>query len=202
VYPEVVLKITNKWGHELAWHGYQHEVWSGLTPEQEALNFRRSCRQVAEFGIKYGGFRPPGGAVNEGTYELLKANGMKYVSPLGKLGIGREGIVVLPFEWRAVDAFYYMDKFADVRKSEGEQEGVLTPEDFKKSLMAKIDETVRTGGFMSILFHPFLQTSAERLKIMDEVLARISGDPDIWCAPCKDVAKWVAEHPDNFESVE
>jgi peptidoglycan/xylan/chitin deacetylase (PgdA/CDA1 family) len=196
VYPDIVKDMTRR-GHEIAWHGYQHETWSMLSAEDEKLNFQRSFDAATEFGVTYDGFRPPGGSINNSTYDLLRRQGCIYVSPLGELGINR-GIVVLPFEWRTVDAFYYMDKFASIRESHGEQNGVLAPHDFKEYLLAKIAQVVESQGYISILFHPFLQTSEEKLSVMEQVLDRISSDPDIWCAPCNQVARWVGGHPSIF----
>jgi hypothetical protein len=114
--------------------------------------------------------------------------------------MGPEDVVVLPFEWRAVDAFWYMEKFAGIRKQHGEREEVLSPLEFKEWLMARIDETVKVGGFLSILFHPFLQTSEDTFEVLEELLKRISGDGDIWVAPCKEIAEWVREHPQRFQA--
>lgn len=196
VYGDAVAELLNR-GHEVAWHGYQHETWSTLSEEAEADNFRKSFAAADEAGVKYDGFRPPGGTINPWTYRLLGEHGVKYVSPLGDLGV-EQGLVVLPFEWETVDAFYYMDKFASIRKSHGRQEGVLQPSDFREYLFQKIADVISTGGYISILFHPFLQTSEERFDVLEEMLARIGKEADIWCAPCREVAEWVLEHPSFF----
>jgi len=62
--------------------------------------------------------------------------------------------------------------------------------------LAKIDDALQAGGFLSILFHPFLQTNEERFGVLEEVLKRISGDPEIWLAPCNEVSAWVLENQD------
>ncbi|KAK3292992.1 uncharacterized protein B0H64DRAFT_403264 [Chaetomium fimeti] len=197
VYPDAVQALARA-GHEVAWHGFQHEVWGGLGEEQERESFERSWEAAEAQGVRYVGFRPPGGVVNERSWGLLRERGVEYVSPLGEFGMGREGVVVLPFEWRAVDAFWYMEKFGGIRKEYGEREILLSPGEFKGWLMREIDETVKTGGFMSILFHPFLQTSEEKFEVMKAVLKRISEDGEIWVAPCKEVAEWVKGHPEGF----
>ncbi|KAL2020327.1 hypothetical protein VTK56DRAFT_8555 [Thermocarpiscus australiensis] len=199
VYPGAVQALS-RGGHEIAWHGFQHEVWRGLSEEAERESFRRSWEAARRAGVEYAGFRPPGGDVNERTWGLLREYGVRYVSPLGEFGIGKEGVVVLPFEWRGVDAFWYMEKFAGIRKEHGEPEEVLSLGQFRDWLMRKIDEVVKDGGFLSILFHPFLQTSEEKFAVLEEVLKRISEDEDIWVAPCKEVAEWVREHAELFES--
>ncbi|KAG7294109.1 hypothetical protein NEMBOFW57_004173 [Staphylotrichum longicolle] len=181
VYPSAVKALTEA-GHEVAWHGYQHEVWSGLDEEQERESFRKSWEAARREGVEYVGFRPPGGGVNERTWGLLKEYGVGYVSPLGEFGVGEEGVVVLPFEWRAVDAFWYMEKFAGIRKGHGERDEVLSPGEFKTWLMGKIEEV----------------TSEEKFGVMEDVLKRISEDGEIWVAPCQEVAAWVRNHPERF----
>ncbi|ROW06168.1 hypothetical protein VMCG_04496 [Cytospora schulzeri] len=212
VYPDAVRELTRR-GHEVAWHGYQHETWHQLSAEEEALNFERSFakaggeqqqqqQQQQQHGdggaavvVSYEGFRPPGGELNgDRTYELLRRYGVSYVSPLGAFGISGGGVVVLPFEWETVDAFWYMDKFSSVRVGHGVPEEAPGPGAFREYLLRKFDEVKRDGGYISILFHPFLQTSEERFGVLEEVLARISSDEEIWCAPCGEVAKWVREH--------
>lgn len=192
VYGAVVRDLQRR-GHEVAWHGYQHERWHTFTEADEQRNFARSFEAAREFGVEYEGLRPPGGSVNERTWELLRQHGVKYVSPLGKLEV-RDGIVVLPFDWRDVDAFYYMDKFTSIREAHGEQAGVLPPHAFEEHLLATIQQVVDSGGYASILFHPFLQTSDEKLAVMDRVLARLASDSSVWCAPCRDVASWVSRN--------
>lgn len=199
VYPGAVADLARR-GHEVAWHGYQHEVWRGLGEEEERDNFARSLAAAKVYGVAYEGFRPPGGDVNgDRTYGLLREHGFKYVSPLGTFGIdAASGIVVLPFEWETVDAFWYMDKFSGVRSEHGVQEAPLGPEDFKGYLLSRLEQVKRDGGYMSILFHPFLQTSEEKFRVLEEVLQHISSDEEIWVAPCNEVAKWVKEHADSF----
>lgn len=198
VYPAAVEALRGG-GHEVAWHGFQHETWTALDERAERESFARSWERAAQAGVKYDGFRPPGGEINDRTWRLLREHGVKYVSPLGELGV-RDGVAVLPFEWPAVDAFYYMDKFAAIRKAHGRGEEVLSPAEFRDYLLKKVDDVVSTGGYMSVLFHPFLQTSEERFAVMEEVLERIANTPEIWCAPCGKVADWVLEHRDDFPS--
>ncbi|KAK4186941.1 hypothetical protein QBC35DRAFT_499910 [Podospora australis] len=201
VYPDAVKSLLQA-GHEVAWHGFQHEFWSSLDEEQEKQNFAKSMQAASKYeGVRYQGFRPPGGKINDRTWGLLKKHGLEYVSPLGELGLGKEGVAVLPFEWRAVDAFWYMDKFSGIRREHGEREKIEEPEkEFKKCLLDKLEEVKREGGFLSVLFHPFLQTSEEKFAVLKEVLDRIAAEQEeVWIAPCREIAQWVREHPELFE---
>lgn len=203
VYPQAITALRDR-GHEVAWHGFQHEVWHSLSEEEEQANFAKSFEMAERHGVRYEGFRPPGGDVNGArTLGLFRKYGVKYVSPLGKFGMESgdgddDGVVVLPFEWETVDAFWYMEKFAGIRKKHGVQEEPLGPQAFKEYLFNKFKEVVKEGGYISILFHPFLTTSEEKFKILEDVLQRLRGDPDIWVAPCNEVARWVSEHAGQF----
>lgn len=209
VYPAAAAELRRR-GHEIAWHGYQHEAWRALGPAAagagaERAVFARSWEVARARGLAYEGFRPPGGETNgRRTLALCREHGVRYVSPAGRgtraaAGVDAEtGVAVLPFEWETVDAFWYMDKFAGLRAERGRPAEAPGPEAFRGYLLAKFEDLKRDGGYISILFHPFLQTSEERFKVLEEVLERISSDEEIWVAPCNEVATWVTEHAEAF----
>lgn len=202
VYPGAVADLQRR-GHEVAWHGFQHEPWHALSAAEEEDSFERSHAAATEAGVPYRGFRPPGGRVNgERTLGLCRRFGVEYVSPLGQFGINKgdagKDVVVLPFEWEAVDAFWYMDKFGAIRREHGAQEEPLGPEDFRGYLLQRIEEVKGEGGYMSILFHPFLTTDEARMAVLEEVVGKIGSDQEIWCAPCSEVATWVRDHKSGF----
>ena len=208
VYPSAVADLRRR-GHEVAWHGFQHEPWHSLSAADEEHSFARSRAAADGAGVRYRGFRPPGGRINgERTLGLSRRYGVEYVSPLGRFGIekgspgegdaGKADVVVLPFEWEAVDAFWYMDKFGGIRREHGAQEEPLGPEAFRGYLLRRIEEVKGEGTYMSILFHPFLTTDEGRMAVLDEVVRKLGSDPEIWCAPCSEVATWVRDHRGSF----
>lgn len=200
-YPAAVADLQQR-GHEVAWHGFQHEPWHTLSAADEESSFERSFAAAVAAGVRYTGFRPPGGKVNGSrTLDLCRRYGVEYVSPLGSFGIAEEGVVVLPFEWEGVDAFWYMDvdKFREIRREHGvSEEGVRGPGEFRGYLLGRIEEVKGEGGYMSILFHPFLTTDEEKMALLKEIVEKIGTDSDIWCAPCSEVATWVKDHRSQF----
>jgi hypothetical protein len=75
----------------------------------------------------------------------------------------------------------------------------LSPQVLKDRLFERIDEVVKEGGYLALLFHPFLQTEDEKLKVMEEVLEHIvSKKEEAWVAQCKDVADWIHKNPEAF----
>lgn len=201
VYPSAVADLRAR-GHEIAWHGFQHEVWKSLSEAEESENFSKSFAAAKEHGVKYGGVRPPGGSINgTRTLSLLAENGCSYVSPLGDFSINPEtGMVILPFKWEAVDAFWYMntEKFKSIRADHGISQAALGPAEFKAYLEKCVEDVKQAGGYASILFHPFLTDNEERWKVLMEVVENISKDNELWIAPCDEVAQWVRDNRDKF----
>lgn len=167
----------------------------------------------------YRGFRPPGGLIHgHRTLRMCREYGLGYISPAaergavvplpsspsqdtdggGKPKAADDSILVLPFRWRTVDAYYYMPAFGRLR----EIKGTLTSDPQSPSVLiaafkSQIDAAIRDGGFVSFLFHPFLTDSEERLAAMEEVLAYLARKRDegsAWLAPCRDVEAIVRAH--------
>lgn len=214
VYSRTILDDIIGAGHEMGWHAWQHESWAKLSEAEEEANFARS------FGVDgigkwldtdlvkpYSGFRPPpGGIINgERTLSLCYKYGLKYLSPAGEepasvtVGSDDGTLVILPFRWAAVDAYYYMETFAGLRKMKGEYPTEpQSTEVLVKRFISEIDGAIATGSFRALLFHPFLTNSPERIEAFETVLQYMAKKRDeglIWLERCKEVAEVVAQHP-------
>lgn len=224
VYPEAIKRIAEE-GHEVAWHAWQHEAWGKECKEEEdeRRNFERSFG--SDEGIegfvgnggrgegskveRYRGFRPPGESIyGERTLKMCREFGLGYISPSADRGAhvpidgGKDSIVVLPFRWSTVDAYYYMDGFSGLRKMKGElPEEAQSPDVLVERYCAQIDETIEKGGYLSFLFHPFLTDQEDRMEAMETVmkhLVRRRDEGKVWLARCRDVEEWVRAHPDSL----
>jgi peptidoglycan/xylan/chitin deacetylase (PgdA/CDA1 family) len=184
LHPKALLQIANS-GHELGYHGWRHEYWPNLGPSEEARLLERGVHKMHELGVRPHGFRPPGGRLTASSPELLENLGFTYCSPAG-LGIGFLGkLVVLPFEWRLVDAYYYLPRFGALRKSATGSSEPLSPVGFREMLNSELRGVVRDGGHLTLLFHPFLEEQEDRFEIMRgalEELSDLAEDGVVWCA--------------------
>jgi peptidoglycan/xylan/chitin deacetylase (PgdA/CDA1 family) len=185
-------------GHEVAFHGWQHEPWSTLSPDVERSLFAQSLRGFETLTLTIRGFRPPGGKLTELSPELMREYGLTYCSPAADDAAILDGIAYLPFRWIGIDAYYYSDAFAGLREAKGDQADPMEPELFAQRLEALIESCVESNGYTALLFHPFLTTTPERFEVMRRTVERLSQDNRIWCAPCRDVAHWVLDHPETF----
>jgi peptidoglycan/xylan/chitin deacetylase (PgdA/CDA1 family) len=177
LYPEALTAIAAA-GHEVAFHGWQHERWADLDASSERASLERGVSALDALGLRPVGFRPPGGELTPASMSLLREYGFEYCSPEGTEVETRDGLAVLPFRWELVDAYYYLPHFAPLRGTEPP----LPPE----RLRATIDAALVRDGFVALIFHPFLLDDEERFAVLRDVVARL-GD----AAPCREVAREV-----------
>lgn len=206
-------------GHEIGWHAWQHEAWNKLDINEERENFERSFGDTGIGGflrdgpgkdkvLSYRGFRPPGGIVHGNrTLALCRSYGLGYISPAAEqaalVNVERDGlddsIVVLPFRWTSVDAYYYMESFSGLRKLKGAASADPLSEDgLVRCYIAAIDEAIAKGEFLSLLFHPFLSNSELRMRAIDQVLQHLvkrRNEGKIWLSTCKNIEDFIRKNP-------
>src|SRR5918911_2989444 len=130
LYPEALLEIASP-GHEIGYHGWRHEYWPDLSPSDEARALEQGVHKMHELGVWPRGFRPPGGSLTPSSPGLLESLGFTHCSPAG-LGIGFLGnLIVLPFEWRLVDAYYYLPRFGGLRETSTGSSEPMSPPRFR-----------------------------------------------------------------------
>ena len=145
LYPKALLEIANS-GHELGYHGWRHELWPNLSPSDEARLLAQGVHKMDELGVRPRGFRPPGGRLTPSSPELLENLGFTHCSPAG-LGIGFLGnVVVLPFEWRLVDAYYYLPRFGGLRETVTGSSEPMSPFRFRETLSSPLQGIARDVG--------------------------------------------------------
>lgn len=83
--PELILEI-NRLGHEIASHGWGHQLVYSQSEEEFELDMVKSLSSLKEItGKEVKGYRAPSWSVGEGTpwfYDLLIRNGIEYDSSL------------------------------------------------------------------------------------------------------------------------
>ena len=115
----------------------------------------------------------------------------------------QSSIVILPFRWATVDAYYYMETFSKLRKIKGDEEEPQSEESLTQKVIAQIDGAIARGGYLSVLFHPFLNNSPERLNAFEAVVSYLAQKRDegtIWLASCQNVQAWLKKFPDTVGS--
>jgi peptidoglycan/xylan/chitin deacetylase (PgdA/CDA1 family) len=198
LYPEALRTISAA-DHEVAYHGWRHELWRDLSPARERDLLERGAKALEHVGLRPIGFRPPGGVLSSSPWHALADTGFVYCSPAGD-GVGlRDGLAVLPFRWAQIDAFHYLPHFAPRRTAAGAPPDVMTPGTLHAAVSGALRDAVSSGTFLALLFHPFLLDTEDRLAALSAVLNEVRALVDeraAWCAAMREIAAWVLRQPD------
>lgn len=199
LYPELLREIAAR-GHEVAYHAWRHEQWGNLAATEQAENLARGLDAFASLGLEIAGMRPPGGSLGAGGLGVLREAGLSYCSPAGA-GAGEEnGVALLPFQWRHVDAACTLPPLTSAREQMTGSPDPVDPPAFLASLVAEIEQLTQRGGYMAIVLHPVMLgwLGRERLAaLLDRVAASRERD-GVWAAPCAEVAEQVLASPERF----
>ncbi len=199
IYPDA-LKAIAAGGHEVAYHAWRHEQWGELSAAEQAENLARGTAAFETIGLEIAGIRPPGGQLGPSGLEILSEVGLRYCSPAGEGAGVQDGVAVLPFQWRHVDATCVLPSLGPVREQMNRSTDPLGPGDFLRYLEAEIEQLAIDGGFATFVLHlPMLDWWGEgRLGALLDRLAKRAATGWLWLAPCADVAEHVLSDPGSF----
>jgi peptidoglycan/xylan/chitin deacetylase (PgdA/CDA1 family) len=180
LYPEALLEI-DAGGHEVAYHAWRHEQWGELDETAQAENLGRGLAAFERLGLEARGFRPPGGVLGAGGLRVLREAGLRYCSPEGKGARAEEGLAVLPFEWRHVDASCVLADLGPPRE----------PGDFVAFLEDELQRLARDGGLLTVILHPFMLDwlGAERLDGLLDAVAAARQRGELRACRCEEAAE-------------
>jgi peptidoglycan-N-acetylglucosamine deacetylase len=190
-YPEVCRSIADA-GHELALHGYAHELNALLARDEEEQILLRSMKLIEDLtGAPPKGYRAPSGDVTDQTLELLLAHGLLYDSSLMghdyqpyrvRLGNSFPGdqpaqwgtptaLVELPWSW-TLDDYVYLE-FVTFRRML--MPGLRSPVEMFENFAGDVEWMVRevTAGVLTTVFHPQVIGRGHRLLALEAWLDRI-----------------------------
>ena len=194
LYPEALGAIAGG-GHELGYHAWRHEQWDSLSAQEQAENLERGVAAFETLGLALAGLRPPGGQLGAGGTGVLHDAGLRYCSPAGE-GVGVEdGIALLPFQWRHVDASSVLPALAPVREQMSGSPRPLDPFALLPYLRSEIEGLAADGGFLTIVVHLALLEwfGWGRLdELLDDIVAAQQRG-DLWVARCDQVASHVLD---------
>lgn len=199
IYPDLLREIDER-GHEVAFHAWRHEQWDGMSGAEQAANLERGLAAFGRLGLEIAGLRPPGGRLGAGGAGVLCEAGLRYCSPAGSGAGYEDGVALLPFAWRHVDAACVLPPLGSAREQITGSPDPVEPARFAAWLEAEIGRLTQDGGYMAIVLHPFMLgwLGEERLSsLLDRVAAAFTQE-ELWVARCRDVAEQVIAEPKRF----
>jgi peptidoglycan-N-acetylglucosamine deacetylase len=192
-YPDVVEAIAAG-GHEVAAHGYLHELAHTLEPEREHELIRRSAdilERVA--GRRPRGWRGPLYTFSDRTGGFLAQEGYAYHSGLMGddvpyvLSTAAGEIVELPVDWANDD----WPQFANTMDLDW-RTPTRSPERGYEVFEAELDAALAYGGLWIAVWHPFVSGRPARLRRLEGLVER-ARERGAWFAPLEDIAAHVEE---------
>jgi peptidoglycan/xylan/chitin deacetylase (PgdA/CDA1 family) len=190
-YPEVVETIAEG-GHEVAAHGYLHELAHTLEPERERELIGRSAdilERVA--GRRPRGWRGPLYTFSDRTAEFLAEEGYAYHSGLMGddvpyvLSTTAGEIVELPVDWANDD----WPQFANTMDLDW-RTPTRAPERGYEVFEAELDAALAYGGLWIAVWHPFVSGRPSRLRRLEGLIER-ARERGAWFAPLEEIAAHV-----------
>jgi len=180
-------------GHEVALHGYAHELNTTLGEDEERAIFGRSIEVLDKLaGTPPTGYRAPSGELTDQTIRLLVEHGVAYDSSLmghdhrpyrvrrgdtlpadGPAAWGEAtDIIELPMSW-TLDDYVYLE-FVTFRRML--MPGLRRPEDMFANFTGDVAWMVRevAHGICNVVFHPQVMGRGHRLLALEAWLDEIS----------------------------
>ena len=199
LHPDEQRRVVDE-GHELAMHGWIHEMTSQLTETVERDLMRRAHETLAKIaGRPPVGVRVPSWDFSPTTLGLIRELGLLYDSslmaddePYEILEDGEPtGIVELPVEWIKDDAVYFnMNRFAGLRP-------YTPPADVFDIFKREFDGAYGEGGLFQLTMHPHITGYRSRVWILEELIRYIRAHAGVWFATHAEIVEYVKAHADR-----
>jgi hypothetical protein len=131
---------------------------------------------------------------------VVRPAGPRSRSPAGAGAGTKDGIALLPFQWRHLDASCVLPPLAHIRERMTGSPDPVDPGAFVASLEREVAQ-LEAGGYLAIVLHPFMLgwLGAQNLAALLDRIAAASAADELWVARCADVAAHVLADPERFQ---
>lgn len=183
-YPERVEQIVAG-GHELAHHGYTHRAVTTLDADQEEEEMAKGLAALQKFSSSVRGYRSPSWELTDRTLELVARHGLDYSSNLmddvRPYRHEATGVMELPIHWMLDDAAHFWFDGA------GWTNKIATNSEVREIWRGEFEGIKSMGGAFTLTMHPQIIGRPSRLALLDELLAFVSVQHDVWVATAAEV---------------
>lgn len=190
-HPDVVKEIHAK-GHEIGHHGDVHESPVGLTLEEERRVLAVGIETLEKLvGERPKGYRSPAWDLSVNSAGLFQEFGLLYDSSMMgddftpymmKDGDRETNVVEIPVSWELDDAPYFLFNFIPYLI------GTSAPSKVYEIWASEFDGAYASGGVFTLTMHPQVSGRYHRVQMLERLIQYIIGHPDVWFAPCAEVA--------------
>lgn len=181
--PELLPGLVDR-GHEVALHGYYHELAAETSDAQFTEALERSIALFeSQTGRRPEGFRSPAWEMTPHMLAELTRLNLWDSSLMGHdLPYRIDGVTELPVRWDNDDAIFFKFLGAGDRPPIGESEiGARWADE----AAAQRED----GGLFMLTVHDWISGRAGRVAMLEDLLAPLTGLSDIWIATCGELAR-------------
>ena len=195
-WPAQIKAIVDR-GHEIGYHGYQHEAFWQLTRARQQEVMAQSLALFRQhLGLTPSGFRTPSGDWGDDTIEVLLDAGVTWSSSMR--GDDRpyfiehkpsgRSLVEIPGRWE-------LDDYASLayQRHPDFPAGLdrIAPYDTTlDNWKREFDGSHRDGLCITTLFHPKVSGKPGRILLLEQLLQHMRAADGVWFATCGEVAQW------------
>jgi peptidoglycan/xylan/chitin deacetylase (PgdA/CDA1 family) len=182
--PELLPAFLER-GHEIGLHGYFHEIVAQSSDaeftgalEASIEVFRRQTGTVPK------GFRSPAWEMTPHMLAEIRRHGFYDSSLMGAdHPYEIDGVVEIPVQWAIDDAVFF--KFTG---GGTDQWPPAAPGPILEGWLDEWDGLHRLGGLFMLTVHDWISGRAQRLRLLERLLERITAEPTVWIATVGEVA--------------
>jgi peptidoglycan/xylan/chitin deacetylase (PgdA/CDA1 family) len=184
-------------GHEVGYHGYQHEAFWQLSGEEQRAVMARSLALFREhLGVTPTGFRTPSGDWGPETVEILLDAGVEYSSSMR--GDDRPYIIESSKSGRSlieIPGRWEVDDYASLAYQRNPNypvglDRIASYETTLDNWRREFDGAHREGLCLTTLFHPKVSGKPGRILLLERLLQHMRAQDDVWFATANQVAQW------------
>lgn len=192
-----MFKDLNKAGYEIGHHGFDHELFSGLTYEQQENIIDRSQEAFDRLiGKTAKVFRTPSGDFTKDTPRLLIDKGFIGSSsmrgddrPYRTVIDGKEtDLIEMPPKWEMDDYPYFGYDFYPVKTLM--QHRICSYDLVLDNWKREFDGCYKEGLMFIVMNHPQVIGRPGRSDVLRELIDYIRAHEDVWFTTAGDLANW------------
>ncbi|MBO0785318.1 MAG: polysaccharide deacetylase [Actinobacteria bacterium] len=193
------IKAIRDAGHEIAHHGYLHELLTGADEAAEREYLERGLEALDRVaGVRPAGYRAPWWETTDRTLDLLVEYGFRFDSSLFDADLpyvcqqAGGAITEIPVSW-ALDDWEKYAFWPEITGSGTIERPSLVAEHWWEEVVAYAEE----GACCVITMHPFLSGRPARTRALGWLIDKITKYDGIWLAPMSDIAQRVGGFHDS-----
>jgi len=190
--PQQAAVINGSGQHEIAVHGWIHELNTGLDGETEERLLRQATNEIeAITGRRPVGYRAPSWNHSPNTLSIVREMGFLYESslmhddrPYELLQDGEPtGLVELPVEWILDDAPLFNPR----------GNSYMNPRDVMQVWIDEFDKAWEEGTMFLLTMHPHITGHRSRILALEGLIDHIKSKEGVWFGTHEQAAKYVRQ---------